>query len=299
MSGPVDRLKARLHRRLLSLATRTTERLSESGSVAVLEYPFTPQARWGWGQPPHPELLALLASGDDHYESVIDGVLPFMEDYRRIPQRATAGAMAWDNPYWGGLDAVMQYSSLCRRNPKRYLEVGSGYSTLFARQAIGTHALRTRITTIDPQPRVEIADISDDVHRCRLEEAPAHLFEELEAGDILLLDGSHTAFMGSDSVVAMIELMPKLASGVLVGIDDIYLPSDYHPTWVGRWYGEQYVLAGMLLGGARGWEIEFPGWYLANHSPFEAKLAPLWDVVELVAGRLATSFWMEKVERLS
>jgi hypothetical protein len=127
-----------------------------------------------------------------------------------------------------------------------------------------------------------------------MEDAPMSVFEQLEAGDVLLVDGSHTAFMGSDSVVALIELLPKLAPGVLVGIDDIFLPWDYHPTWTGRWYGEQYILAGFLLGGAAGWQIEFPGWYLTNESPLGEQMAPVWEVVEPAVGRLATSFWMER-----
>jgi hypothetical protein len=294
MRGPVARAKVETRRRLLPFLSRTTERLSATGTLAILEYPITPQARWGWGKPAHQGLLELLAHHDDHYASVIDSFLPYLDDYRRIPRKAEPGAMAWDNDYWAGLDAVMQYSSLCSRNPKRYLEVGSGFSTLFARETIRTHGLDTKIISIDPTPRTAIDHVCDEVVRAKLEDAPLDQFEQLEAGDILLVDGSHTAFMGSDSVVALIELLPILAPGVLVGIDDIFLPWDYHPTWVGRWYGEQYVLAGMLLGGAEGWQIEFPGWYLTNESPFADRLDPVWQVVEPAVGRLATSFWMQR-----
>jgi Methyltransferase domain len=294
MPRPIQRVKGVVRQRSFPVLLRATRRLSGGRTVAVLEYPFTPQARWGWGKPPHPELLALLAHNDEHYETVIDGFYLFMDEYGHIPRVAESDHLAWDNPFWGGLDAVMQYASLCRRRPKRYLEVGSGYSTLFARAAIDFHQLSTRIVSIDPSPRAGIDHVCDEVMRCKLEDVPPGRFEELESGDILLIDGSHTAFMGSDSVVALIELFPKLSVGVLVGIDDIFLPWDYHPTWVGRWYGEQYVLAGMLLGGAQGWQIEFPGWYLTSEAIFNEKLAPLWEIVEPAAGRMATSFWMQR-----
>jgi Methyltransferase domain len=294
MTEFTGRAKELVRQRLFPLCLAAARRVSGGKTIAVLEYPFTPSPRWGWGNPPHPELLARLSGDDDRYDSLIDGFYRFIEEFRSIPRFAAPDSVSWDNPYWGGLDAVMQYASLCQRRPKRYVEVGSGYSTLFARMAVDTHHLDTRIISIDPCPRADIDRLCHEVLRCKLEEVPSWLFGELEAGDILFIDGSHTAFMGSDSVVALLEILPRLAPGVLVGIDDIFLPWDYHPTWAGRWYGEQYVLAAMLLAGADGWQIEFPGWYLTNEAPFEEKLATLWDVVEVASGHVATSFWMQR-----
>jgi hypothetical protein len=294
MSDRMARVKNSARQRLLPHLMKATQRVSGTGTLAILEYPFTPAGRWGWGKPAHPELVALLAAHEDHYAEVIDCFLPYLDEFRQIPRTAAWGEMAWDNPYWAAFDAVMQYTSICSRRPKRYMEVGSGYSTLFARQAITTHGLDTRIISIDPAPRAEIDHVCDEMLRSKMEDVPMSVFEQLEAGDVLLVDGSHTAFMGSDSVVALIELLPKLAPGVLVGIDDIFLPWDYHPTWVGRWYGEQYILAGFLLGGADGWQIEFPGWYLTNESSLGERMTPIWEVVEPAVGRLATSFWMER-----
>ena len=51
------------------------------------------------------------------------------------------------------------------RHAKRLVEVGSGYSTKFARRAIDDHSLRSRITSIDPAPRAEIDGLCDSVIR--------------------------------------------------------------------------------------------------------------------------------------
>jgi hypothetical protein len=122
------------------------------------------------------------------------------------------------------------------------------------------------------------------------------LFDRLGAGDVLFMDGSHVALMGSDATVFFLEILPRLKRGVLVGIDDIFLPWDYPPTWTGRVYGEQYLLAALLLGGAAGWRVRFPGWWLVEESELAARFELLWPVVENRFGRHAGSFWLERDE---
>jgi hypothetical protein len=187
----------------------------------------------------------------------------------------------------------MQCAALKRRDPAQYLEVGSGFSTLFARRAIEDFGLRTRIVSVDPHPRAEVDSCCDEVVRAPLEQADLSVFDRLQDGDVVLMDGSHVALMNSDATVFFLEVLPRLAAGVLVGVDDVFLPWDYPPPWTGRVYGEQYLLAAFLLGGAEGWSIRFPGWWLVECSPLAARFEPLWPVVENRFGRHAASFWLE------
>ena len=159
--------------------------------------------------------------------------------------------------------------------------------------AIDSFGLQTRITSIDPSPRQEVDRVCDEIIRRPLEQTDLSLFAELQAGDMVLIDGSHVVAMNSDTVVFFLEVLPALSPGVLVGIDDVYLPWDYHPTWVNRWYGEQYLLAAYLLGGAGGDTITFPGWVVARALVDEPRLETLWRSVENRFGRLASSFWFE------
>ncbi len=108
------------------------------------------------------------------------------------------------------------------------------------------------------------------------------------------MDGSHVALMNSDATVFLLELLPRLDRGVLVGIDDVFLPWDYPPTWTRRLYGEQYLLAAFLLGGAAGYTVRFPGWWIVECSELAAHFRALWPVVENRFGRHATSFWLER-----
>ena len=222
-------------------------------------------ARYGWDdRSPLASLAGSLdAWTDDHVDDVAATLGGLVEWARTVPRTSSDGA-CWENDYWGSLDAVWQVAALRDRDPRRYVEVGSGSSTLFARRAIDDFGLRTRITSIDPSPRREVDDACDEVVRQSLELTDLSVFEGLSSGDVVLVDGSHVVSMNSDAVVFFLEVLPALPAGVLVGIDDVYLPWDYHPTWVRRGYGEQYLLAAYLLGGGGDDTISFPGWVVAR-----------------------------------
>ena len=120
------------------------------------------------------------------------------------------------------------------------------------------------------------------------------LFRALGRNDILFIDGSHRALMGSDVTVLLLEVVPTLAPGVLVQVHDVYLPRDYPQDIVGRWYSEQYLLAAWLLG-ARDVEIVLPVSYLCADKDLRRELRSLW--VELGVDTMPThgaSFWFTR-----
>jgi hypothetical protein len=276
------------------LLRRALERVRGSRPALVPEYPLVLRSRWGWGSPVASTVAELLAASADGYEPIVEDICDLLEWARRIPRTSShPGEPEWDNDFWGSLDALVQCAALKRRNPAVYLEIGSGFSTRFARRAIADFALRTRIVSIDPHPRDKVDDLCDEVLRQRLEEVDPALFERLTPGDVVLLDGSHVALMNCDATVFFLEVLPRLCAGVLVGVDDVFLPWDYPPTWEHRIYGEQYLLAAMLLGGGEGFRVRFPGWWLVNDSALAQRFQPLWPTVENRFGRHSTSFWIE------
>lgn len=236
-----------------------------------------------------------IEAGIAEYEPTVQSCLRLLDWARTIPRsQSEPGEPCWDNAWWGSLDALVQCSFLKQRDPTLYLEVGAGFSTLFARRAIRDFGLRTTIVSIDPSPRTDVDDSCDEAIRAPLEELDTAVFSRLASGDVLLIDSSHTALMNSDATVLFLEVLPRLPPGVLVGIDDVFLPWDYPPTWHGRMYGEQYLLAALLLGGARGFALRFPAWWLVESSPLAGSFEPLWPVVENRFGRHASSFWLER-----
>ena len=283
------RRRARLER-----ARARLERLAP-GSVLLTEYPVAPQARYGWdGRPPHPRLDAAFAAGRDGFHATLARFEAHLPALRAIPREPGPTAPGWDNDFFTGIDAVALYGFLAERDPARYVEVGSGHSTRFARRAVEDLGLRTRITSIDPAPRAEVDELCDEVHRCGLEQVGAVPFEGLEAGDVVVLDGSHVCFMGTDVAVAFLEVLPSLPPGVLVCIDDVFLPWDYPPDWAGRWYAEQHLVATLLLAPDPGWDVVLPDFWLSGDPASAGALGAFDDPARTKFGLAGVSLWLQR-----
>lgn len=76
-------------------------------------------------------------------------------------------------------------------------------------------------------------------------------FETLGQNDILFIDSGHTVRTGSDVNFLYLDVLPRLAQGVIVHIHDIGLPSEYpkvyftNPTFRVFWT-EAYLLQAFL-----------------------------------------------------
>jgi hypothetical protein len=265
-----------------------------------LDYPVRPRARWGHGAPVHEGIRAVLEEGRDRYRKHLGAILELREPLLRIPATAdpaadgaAAGEPTWVNGWLPGLDSAALYTFLARTDPALYLEVGSGNSTKFARRAIEDHGLRTRLVSIDPQPRAEIDALCDEVVRSPAEEVDLTVYDRLGAGDVLFVDNSHRCLQNSDATVMFLDVLPRLQPGVLVEFHDIVLPEDYPPEWLDRFYSEQYLLAAYLLAGGDRLSVELPNHFVSTDAELAAILAPLWDDPALAGvERHGGSFWI-------
>ena len=83
----------------------------------------------------------------------------------------------------------------------------------------------------------------------------------MQAGDFLFFDGSHLVVEGSDTQYVFLEVLPRLPKGVIVHIHDVNLPYEYRQFYR-RWrYGEQYMLATLLIFSAD-WKPVLPVYWL-------------------------------------
>jgi Methyltransferase domain len=270
------------------------QKLVDDGQLILLDYPVTPKPRFGHGQPLHPELVALLQARRSVFAESIDALLGNAATLRELPLEASdEGVPHWNNPWFNHADAAMLCTFLQRHAPTRLVEIGSGNSTMFARWAVTAFGLTTHITSIDPQPRAIVDDLCDEVVRKPLEDCDLARFESLGGGDIVFFDGSHRSLQNSDVTVFFLEVLPRLARGVIWHIHDIYLPADYPPEWKGRYYSEQYLLAAALLAGATKYEVMFANPYLPHDDGLLEALAPIAD--DPVLGPIRNgggSFWL-------
>lgn len=155
-----------------------------------------------------------------------------------------------ENDYFDGFDAAVYYSLIRHLKPKRVIEIGSGYSTRIAHQALMRNGNGGALTCIEPNPeRLNGLTLQVELIRKRVEEIDVEFFSRLEANDILFIDSSHTVKFGSDVCYELLEVLPVIKPGVWVHVHDIFFPHDYPAEWLLKRrlaLNEQYLLEAFL-----------------------------------------------------
>ncbi|MCH2207060.1 MAG: class I SAM-dependent methyltransferase [Lentisphaerales bacterium] len=271
--------------------------MSQSQFTININYPTSANnsPRWGYDSPPHPILKEIISKYENRYKSALKYLTRSKRKYRQIniqaaPDKSEAPHLS--NPWLPGLDSLALYSFIKKYKPIRYLEVGSGSSTKFARKSIDDHHLNTIITSIDPQPRSEIDIICDKVIRQAVESVDLKIFDQLEKNDILFIDNSHRSFMNSDVTVTFLDIIPRLKPGVIVQIHDIFLPYDYPPSWDKRYYNEQYLLAAYLLADTNKFDILLPNAFVSRTQSLHSIVQPVFEDLDGVS-KGGGSFWLK------
>lgn len=207
-----------------------------------------------------------------------------------------------DNQAFESVDAEVLYGLIRKFKPKRYCEIGSGWSTVCAltaarRNIAEGHACH--LDAIEPYPHEFLQHLAGDpllsLSVTRAQDVPMELFSTLGAGDILFIDSSHVLRAGSDVQREFLEILPRLVPGVLVHVHDIFLPAEYPESWLledHRFWNEQYLLQAFLIGN-RMFEVLFAASYMHQRHPEALKRAiPSYDP----ATRRPGSFWMRRVD---
>jgi predicted O-methyltransferase YrrM len=184
---------------------------------------------------------------------------PLILELEDVPQEMPPGPPSyhWQNDFWNGADALVQYGLLREAKPRRVVEVGCGWSSLLMARALARNeeegAPPTVVDQVEPYARKELLAALPahwDLHEVMLQRAPLELFEALGDGDVCFYDGSHVTRAGSDVNWFFFEVVPRLAPGVTVHVHDIFWPSDYPDQWIverGQTWNEQYVLQAFLM----------------------------------------------------
>ncbi len=182
------------------------------------------------------------------------GKLDYGEELLRIPMTPPGpGQFGYRNRTCEEGAAELIYSMVRHLRPRRIYEIGSGNSTLITRLAIAANAAEAPYACehlcIEPYEAPWLEETGATVIRQRVEHVDLGLFRQLEAGDILLIDSSHTVRPRGDVLYEILEILPSLAPGVCVGFDDIFTPWDYPDPWLRtqrRLWAEQYMLEAFL-----------------------------------------------------
>jgi predicted O-methyltransferase YrrM len=162
----------------------------------------------------------------------------------------------YENDFFSYGDAAILHGVMRLYRPRRIVEIGSGFSSCAMldtseRFLDGAVAL----TFVEPHPErlfglLEGSDVERvDVRRCRLQDLPLSDLSALGENDILFIDSSHVSKVGSDVNWLFFHVLPRLTSGVLVQLHDVFYPFEYPMEWIleGRAWNEAYLLRAFLM----------------------------------------------------
>lgn len=204
----------------------------------------------------------------------------------------------WDNASFSYSSAVLLYSIVRHFRPAAVIEVGAGMSTLVLAEALARNGGGV-LTTIEPHPREAplFETAGARLIAKPVQDVSLRTFEGLRSGDVLFIDSSHVVKTGGDVNYLYLEVLPRLRSGVIVHIHDIYLPYEYDRTYSGRtdaprfFWTEQYLLQALLSENPR-WEVLMAGYLLQRDYASEVAAAfPGWEPSR---HRPTTSFYIRR-----
>jgi methyltransferase family protein len=222
---------------------------------------------------------------------------PFCVELQSIPFDKTDDCLFWfNNLTFTEFDSAVLHGMLRHLRPRRYVELGCGFSSYISSRALKRNAdagQPCEAVYADPAPRHNLDKIVayGRVIQKRVQDLPTDLFTKLEAGDVLFIDTSHVLKLQSDVVCELVSILPALRAGVWIHLHDVFTPYDYPEDWLTKpmplTYNEQYGVECLLSGGDR-FRVELPLFMLWKER-FEV-LKPL-----VPGGRTrAHSFWVSK-----
>ncbi|WP_373265377.1 class I SAM-dependent methyltransferase [Hungatella hathewayi] len=151
-------------------------------------------------------------------------------------------------------DTVGLHCMLRILQPKKMIEVGSGWSSAVTLDT-NEYYLKNQIDLkfIEPYPALlkSILKENDQISLMEngLQEVPLETFDELDEGDLLFIDSTHVAKIGSDVNYLFFEIFPRLKAGVYIHLHDIFYPFEYPKEWLrqGMVWNELYLLRAFLM----------------------------------------------------
>ncbi len=214
-----------------------------------------------------------VAMDDRAALDLLETVFPrYMDEFRAaVPLKPLPGSgpgrFHLINGTFMAVDAHVYYAFIRHGKPRRIVEIGGGNSSVLAGMACERNRAEDgaapRLTVVEPYPseglRKGFSGLSELVAG-KVQDAPMSLFTSLGAGDILFIDSSHVLRSGGDVQHEYLEILPRLAPGVLVHVHDISLPKPYPRVYFeqGLYWNEQYLLQAFLAFNS-GFEVVWPG----------------------------------------
>lgn len=247
---------------------------------------FVPAGHYYSPIPPRSDVERQLAAMDPNPQSLPGVELDrdaMIGLWRELAPHMQSAPFAWeakpglryryDNGAYSWGDGLVLHALMRHLRPKRLIEVGSGWSSACIvdtnEQFLGSTC---DVTCIEPYPALLHETVGTPQSPFRIVESgiqtvPLALFDTLSPGDILFIDSTHVVRTGSDVTHELLEILPRIAPGVIVHFHDIFWPFEYPRVWAveeNRAWNEIYALRAFLSGNAQ-WRILMFNDFLAKN----------------------------------
>ena len=208
-------------------------------------------------QQPAPVNLPGIAISLDNHVALWQRMVPLLTEIP-FPDEPTPGfRYHFRNANYSYGDASMLYAMLRLFEPRRLIEIGSGFSSACSLDTIDRYLNgRVDVTFIEPYANLLRQVLGHqtmqtvDLYETPVQHAPLELFSELANNDILFIDSTHVLKTGSDVCHELFNILPRLASGVLIHFHDMFWPFEYGEEWVlteNRSWNELYGIHAFLM----------------------------------------------------
>lgn len=224
------------------------------------------------------ELVGINIDTETAFNLIENELKDYNQEFKAFPIHTSTSESPFYliNGSYMAIDGNLYYSLIRHHRPNKIIEIGSGFSTTLAAQAIRKNkqenpAQETELICVEPYPRPSLKKDLPEITQLIEEKVQAvdmALFESLQAGDILFIDSTHVLRPYGDVWREYCEILPRLAQGVLVHIHDISLPKPYPDVYIKNYlyWNEQYLLQAFLTFNDK-FEIIWAGNYMMTENP--------------------------------
>lgn len=196
------------------------------------------------------------------------------------------------------LDSFILYAMIREQKPKIMIEVGSGETTKISLKAIEMNereGFECRFYAIEPYPAEYLTSISQKNFELINKQLQSVEIDFLREADLLFIDSSHVANIGSDVNYEILEIVPQLKKDSLIHWHDIMMPTNYWKDWTyqgTKFWNESYLLHAFMLFNDS-YQVSWASRYMQlNHSLLLKERFPYFDPDK----HRCTSFWIKKIK---
>lgn len=241
-----------------------------------------------------PEDIELHEAAQWHLLEQLGGAL---ESFPWDESGVKEGRYRFAQEMFGPGEAFVLVALLLAKRPRRFVEVGGGWSTALVLDVRDFALPDLEVTCIEPFPQ-RLLDLTGPPDRSgiqlieeRLELTEDSVLRSLAHNDILFIDSSHVGKIGSDLHHILFKVLPSLPNGVLIHFHDIPWPFEYWEGWIfkGWAWNEAYYLRAFLTHNSRYSIYLWPHMLISHDESRYRRLVPRAN------GDPGSSIWIRKL----